>query len=251
MKIVALADLHISELSREQAAEVIKTASRAGEVLVIAGDITENGTLEEAGMFAQMVNEIKVPVIAVLGNHDYEQEQQDEIKDLLSQAEVKVLDGNSVEINGVGFAGTKGFGGGFDDLQLSPWGERAVKAFVNESVREMLKLESALNRLPNGKKVVITHYAPIKETVSGEPEAIHPFLGSSRLASPVNSLKAMVCFHGHAHHGCHQGKTSTGIPVYNVSLPVLKQAGIKTPYLIYEIDNDQTISTNNQAPINK
>ena len=162
---------------------------------------------------------MKIPILAVLGNHDYESGNAEEVKKILTEARVRVLDGDAVEIHGVGFAGVKGFGGGFGRRTLEPWGEDATKAFVQEAVSEALKLESALARLRTPQRVAVLHYAPIEATVEGEPREIFPFLGSSRLEEPLNRYGVTVAFHGHAHRGAPEGRTSAGIPVYNVAMP--------------------------------
>lgn len=163
-----------------------------------------------------------MPVIAVLGNHDFESGQQDEVKRILVEGGIHLLDGDAHETGGVGFAGVKGFAGGFGQRALGPWGEDALKRFVQEAVDEALKLEAALARLRTPLKVVLLHYAPIEETVRGEPPAIFPFLGSSRLEEPIDRYHAHAVFHGHAHAGTPDGRTKGGIPVYNVALPLLR-----------------------------
>ncbi len=164
----------------------------------------------------------RIPVVAVLGNHDYEAGEVDHVKEILTTAGVRILDGGSCEIHGVGFAGVKGFAGGFGAHALRPWGEDAIKVFVHEAVEEALKLEAALGRLNVAQRIVLLHYAPIEETLRGEPTAIFPFLGSSRLEEPLNRYGAAAVFHGHAHLGTLEGHTSTGVPVFNVCLPLLR-----------------------------
>src|SRR5207245_8274175 len=134
-----------------------------------------------------------------------------------------VLDGTAVEIAGIGFAGAKGFAGGFGDRALQGWGEGATKLCVREAVDDPIKLESALARLRTPCRVVLLHYSPVIDTVDGEPREIYPFLGSSRLEEPVNRYAASVVFHGHAHRGQPEGKTAGGIPVYHVALPLLQR----------------------------
>ncbi|MBT1700682.1 metallophosphoesterase, partial [Fulvivirgaceae bacterium PWU4] len=151
-----------------------------------------------------------------------------------------VLDGEAVVIKDIGFAGVKGFGGGFDNYMLSMFGEGAMKAFVQEAVDEALRLDRALARLDAdhehvSKKVALMHYSPIKETVIGEPEPIFPFLGSSRLSEPLNRRQVVAAFHGHAHVGTLEGKTSTGVRVFNVSKPILVKAGYKCPFYMLEV----------------
>jgi len=150
---------------------------------------------------------------------------------ILVEAGVQMLDGDSVEVQGVGFVGVKGFCGGFGRRTLEPWGEAATKAFVHEAVGEALKLERALARLRTPQRVVLLHYAPIEGTVEGEPREIFPFLGSSRLEEPLNRYEVEAVFHGHAHRGALEGKTRGGIAVYNVAAPLLRRSFPDAPPL--------------------
>ena len=160
----------------------------------------------------------------MLGNHDFHGGHADEITSILRDAGITVLDGDAHEVNGVGFAGVKGFGGGFGPRALGPWGEDTFKRFVHEAVEEALKLEAALARLRTRSRVAVLHYAPVRDTVEGEPLEIYPFLGSSRLEEPINRYEVSAVVHGHAHRGQPEGRTATGVPVYNVSLPLMKSA---------------------------
>jgi Icc-related predicted phosphoesterase len=193
------------------------------DVLLLCGDLTHHGLPDEASALVRELSALRIPVLAVLGNHDHHSNQQDEIKKVLADSSIRLLDGDAVEIGGVGFAGVKGFASGFGRRTLEPWGEALIKEFVREAVDESLKLESALARLRTERRVALLHYAPIAETVEGEPLEIYPFLGSSRLEEPLNRFQVMAAFHGHAHHGAPEGRTSTGVPVYNVSIPLLRQ----------------------------
>ncbi|HEY0749735.1 MAG TPA: metallophosphoesterase, partial [Chitinophagaceae bacterium] len=180
-----------------------------------------------------------IPVVAVLGNHDYEKGRHKLIRQIIQKENVHMLDGEAIIIEGVGFAGVKGFGGGFDNHKLSMFGEGAMKAFVQEAVDEALHLDRALSRLDaeeeNIKKVVLTHYSPIKDTVVGEPEPIYPFLGSSRLSEPLNGRNVVAAFHGHAHIGSLEGETPGGVKVYNVAKPILQKHGYERPFFILEV----------------
>src|SRR5438128_7406767 len=148
-----------------------------------------------------------------------------------------MLDGDSWEDHGVGFAGVRGFCGGFGRGALGPWGEKIVKDFVHEAVQEALKLESALARLTVDHRIVLMHYAPIRATVEGEPPEIFPFLGSSRLEEPLDRFGVQAVFHGHAHHGSPEGRTSAGIPVYNVSMSLMQRHfPTKQAYRVFEIE---------------
>ena len=191
-------------------------------MLALCGDLTDFGLPEEAHL---LVNELSVakglPIVAVLGNHDYEAGKDQEVRKILADAGVIVLDGDSCEVCGVGFAGVKGFCGGFGRGSLGAWGEPAIKAFVQEAVNEAIKLESALARLRTERRVVVMHYSPIAATVEGEPREIFPYLGSSRLEEPLSRYPVDVVFHGHAHRGQTEGRTPAGVPVFNVSLPLM------------------------------
>jgi Icc-related predicted phosphoesterase len=221
LRVAAVADIHFGPRS-ESLSGLLTHAAQNADVLLLCGDITNRGLPEEAEALARELRIVKIPVLAVLGNHDFETDQQKQVSDILSDAGVKMLDGDSVEVRGVGFAGVKGFGGGFGRRALASFGEPAMKAFVRETLEEMLKLEAALARLKTERRVVLLHYSPIQETVEGEPADIFPFLGSSHLEEPLNRYEVTVAFHGHAHLGRAEGKTGKGIPVYNVAEHVLR-----------------------------
>jgi Icc-related predicted phosphoesterase len=189
---------------------------------------------------------VKIPTIAVLGNHDFESNQQTEIVQILKDAGVVTLDGETCEVHGIGFAGIKGFAGGFGRRALGPWGEEIIKKFVHEAVDEALKLESALARLRNDHVVALLHYAPIQATVEGEPCEIYPFLGCSRLEEPLGRYPVTAVFHGHAHHGQPEGRTTKNVPVYNVSLSLMRHLSPERPFRILEVDLT-TVSTERPA----
>jgi Icc-related predicted phosphoesterase len=175
-------------------------------------------------------------VVAVLGNHDVESGKEAEVTQVLADAGVVVLDGDAREVLGVGIAGVKGFGGGFGNRALAPWGEVIIKQFVREAVEEALKLEKALARLRTEQLIVLLHYAPVQQTVDGEPLEIYPFLGSSRLEEPINRYPVSLVFHGHAHRGHAEGTTSSGVPVYNVSMSLLTRAfPHRPPFRVFEL----------------
>ncbi|AFM23157.1 putative phosphoesterase, ICC [Desulfomonile tiedjei DSM 6799] len=229
--LAGMADLHFKRNSQGSLKQVFLEISREADVLLLCGDITEAGYIEEA---RALVDELKAlsnfPVIAVLGNHDFEQGKETEIRKLFRRSGMMVLDGETCEFYGVGFAGVKGFGGGFGNRALQPWGEQIIKQFVNAAIKEATSLESALAKLRTKRKIVLLHYSPIRETVRGEDQEIFPYLGSSRLEDPLNRYSITAVFHGHSHHGTHEGKTANGTPVYNVALGVLARNFPENPF---------------------
>jgi Icc-related predicted phosphoesterase len=228
VRIAAVADLHFGRAGpplRTLFAEAIERS----DVLALCGDLTDNGEPEEARALARALSGASIPTVAVLGNHDFQSGKQGEVSRLLCDAGVHVLDGGSYEVYGVGFAGVKGFAGGFGRRALGPWGEDLIKLFVQEALNEALKLETALARLQTEHRVVLLHYSPIEATVEGEPREIFPYLGSSRLEEPLTRYPVDAVFHGHAHHGTAEGHTRTGVPVYNVSLSLLQRLDPDVP----------------------
>lgn len=224
IRIAAVADLHCAKTSAGVYRPLFEQAAKAADVLLLCGDLTDYGLPEEAEVLAaDLKAALQIPVIAVLGNHDYESGRQEEIAAVLSEAGVVLLNGGTCEFHGIGFAGTKGFAGGFGRGSLGYWGEPAIKAFVQEALNEALKLETAVAHLSTEQRIAILHYAPIRETLEGESPEILPYLGSSRLEEPLGRFPVTAVFHGHAHAGKPEGQTATGTPVYNVSLPVLRQ----------------------------
>jgi Icc-related predicted phosphoesterase len=241
--VAAVADIHCTRTSQGALQRLFAIISERADVLLLCGDLTDYGLPEEAHTLTkELAAAMKLPVVAVLGNHDYECGKQVELQRILADAGVNVLDGDACEVRGIGFAGTKGFAGGFGRGILEPWGEPTIKHFVREAVDEALKLEAALARLHTTRRVAMLHYAPIHATVEGEPPEIFPFLGSGRLEEPLNRYAVTVVFHGHAHHGSPEGRTKGGIPVYNVAVPVLRQAyPDRPPFRIVEIPREQSL----------
>jgi Icc-related predicted phosphoesterase len=225
IRFAAVGDLHCTKESAGTLRGLFAQASEAADALLLCGDLTDYGMPEEAKVLADELSVVSVPIVAVLGNHDYESGVPDEVrKVLMEHAGVRVLDGEAVEIHGVGIAGAKGFCGGFGRGSLGAWGEPAIKAFVNEAIQEALKLESALAKLRTPQRIALLHYSPIAGTVEGEPLEIFPFLGSSRLEDPLVRYPVAAVFHGHAHRGVLEGKTVNGVPVYNVAKPLLQRS---------------------------
>jgi Icc-related predicted phosphoesterase len=239
VRIAAMADMHYKTQAVESLRAVYREIAMAADVLLLCGDLTDYGLPEEAEVVLAELHGLPLPILAVLGNHDYQSDREAEVRSILEGGGIKILDGDSLEIAGVGFAGTKGFGGGFGTRMLEPWGEKMIKLFVQEALDETLKLESALARLRTPHRVVLLHYAPIAGTVRGEPEQILPFLGSSRLEDPINRHGCDVVFHGHAHQGTPEGNSQTGIPVFNVSLSLLRRTfPDRPPFRLFEIALD-------------
>jgi len=242
VRIAAMADIHVKKTSQGAFQSIFARATDEADVLLICGDLTDYGAVEEAKILAKEVtSSLRIPALGVLGNHDVEMGHEDEIVHILTDAGIVILDGDSHEIHGVGFAGVKGFGGGFGRRQLGAWGEKIIKAFVHEAIEEALKLESALARLRTPQKIAVLHYAPIQATVVPEPAEIMPFLGSSRLEDPIDRYRCSAVFHGHAHRGTPEGRTKSNIPVYNVAMPLLQASQPnRPPFRVVEVRIDQS-----------
>lgn len=237
VRVAAVGDLHCTKTSQGTLQPLFAQINQAADVLVLCGDLTDYGLPEEAQMLARELSAaVRIPVIAVLGNHDFESGAPNEIRQILAAAGVNMLDGESCEIEGIGFAGAKGFVGGFGRGALGYWGEPAIKSFVQESIDEALKLESALARLRTPQRIAVLHYAPIRATVEGEPVEIVPYMGSSRLEDPLNRFPVTAVVHGHAHSGTLEGQTGGGVPVYNVAMTLLRKAyPDRPPFRMLEI----------------
>jgi Icc-related predicted phosphoesterase len=239
-RIAAIADLHIGESDKGKWVDFFTEVSKNADVLAICGDLTDTGDESEAHILVGELKACSIPVVGVLGNHDHEKSRHKLIRQVMqNHPNVHILDGEATVVAGIGFAGVKGFGGGFDNHMLSMFGEGAMKSFVQEAVEEALHLDRALARLDQEhkdiKKVALLHYSPIKETVQGEPEQIFPFLGSSRLAEPLSRRNVEVVFHGHAHIGVLEGSIGGKVKVFNVARHVLQKSGYGKPYFLYEI----------------
>jgi Icc-related predicted phosphoesterase len=237
VRVAAVGDIHAKKNSRGLIRPLFESADAFADVLVLCGDLTDYGLPEEARVLVdELAVASKLPIVAVLGNHDFESGCEDEVRRILVDAGIILLDGDAVEVRGIGFAGARGFAGGFGRGTLGAWGEKAVKAFVQEAVDEALKLESALARLRTESRVAVLHYAPIRATVENEPPEIYPFLGCGRLEEPLNRYPVTAVVHGHAHNGSPEGRTATGVPVYNVSLPLMRRTRPDgPPFLVLEL----------------
>lgn len=237
VRIAAVADIHHGKNSVQGSLQpLFAQITDTADILLLPGDLTDYGSPDEARALArEITSALKIPSVAVLGNHDCESGQQAEVSKILADAGVVMLDGDSTEIHGVGFAGVKGFCGGFGRRALGPWGEEIIKHFVREAVDEALKLESALARLRTRRLVAVLHYSPIQATVEGEPPEIFPFLGCSRLEEPIGRYPVSAVFHGHAHHGQPEGLTARNVPVYNVSASLMKELFPDRPFRVVEV----------------
>lgn len=236
VRIAALADLHCSKTSQGAFQPLFARIADSADLLLLAGDLTDYGLPEEARVLAKEITALRIPAVAVLGNHDVESSKHDEVTQILTDAGITMLDGDGREIKGIGIAGVKGFGGGFGKRALGPWGEQIIKQFVHEAVNEALKLESALARLHTQTRIALMHYSPVQATVEGEPPEIYPFLGSSRLEEPLSRYHVSLVLHGHAHRGQPQGATKNNVPVYNVSMPLLTRLfPDRPPFRVFEL----------------
>src|SRR5438270_7355468 len=235
MRIAAIADLHFSPQSYDRIRDSMGRLRDEADLLILAGDLTNLGKPEEMESMLASFMRLRVPIVAVLGNHDFESGKQEELAKMMTAEGVKVLDGSGYERDGVGLAGIKGFIGGFGRGVLTAFGEPEVKALVQTAIDETLKLERALSMLRTEKRVVVTHYSPVVDTVRGEPEQIFPYLGSGRLAEVIDRHQAILAVHGHAHHGALEGKTMGGVPVYNVALPLLMARTPAAPYRLFNV----------------
>jgi Icc-related predicted phosphoesterase len=236
VRVAALADLHCTKSSQGAFQNLFSRVSEAADVVVIGGDLTDYGLPEEARVLAKEIAALRIPAAAVLGNHDVESGKADEVRRILTDAGLAVLDGDACELRGIGIAGVKGFGGGFGKRALGPWGETIIKQFVREAVDEALKLEAALARLRTPNLIALLHYSPIQQTCEGEPPEIFPFLGSSRLEEPLGRYPVTLVVHGHAHRGQLEGRTASGAPVYNVSMALLTRTfGDRPPFRVFEV----------------
>ena len=236
VRLAAISDIHYSKSSAGSFQPLFSQIADSADVLVLCGDLTDYGLAEEARILAKDLAPVKIPMVGVLGNHDFEASQEREIAQVLTDVGVHLLDGDTWEFRGVGFAGVRGFCGGFGRGALGPWGEKIIKDFVHEAVQEALKLESALARLSSDHRIALMHYSPIRTTVEGESPEIFPFLGSSRLEDPLSRFDVTAVFHGHAHKGSPEGKTQTGIPVYNVAHTVLRASyPDRPPFRLFEV----------------
>ncbi|MFC9897947.1 metallophosphoesterase [Nocardia sp. NPDC127579] len=234
MRIAAVGDVHLGAESAGQLRPALRELPERADALLLAGDLTRHGTLDEARVVAEEFTDLGVPVIAVLGNHDHHSDQQDRIAALLGEYGITVLEGSSttLSIDGrtLGIAGCKGFGGGFAGKCASVFGERLMREFAGHTVEVAESLRGTLAELHTDVRVVLTHYSPVSDTLHGEPPEIYPFLGSYLLGEPIDEFGVDLALHGHAHAGTERGTTPGGIRVRNVAEPVIRAA-----YAVYEL----------------
>lgn len=235
MRIAAVGDLHAGRATTREQIAHLREVGHDADLLLLAGDLTDHGDPAEAAILAEELRRVRVPIVTVLGNHDFERGRPFAVIDVLEQAGVRVLDGTSITFGDVGIAGVKGFGGGFDPRHLGAFGERVLKDFVAEVDAEADKLEASLNRLRTRYRVALLHYSPVTDTLQGEPREIYPFMGSSKLASVIDRCGATFVVHGHAHAGSFAGRTPKGIPVYNVAAKVLRRATPPRSYAVFDL----------------
>jgi uncharacterized protein len=248
VRIAAVGDFHCGEEDAGRYREAFARVNTEADVLVLAGDLTRRGTPAEMRVVTQELADVRIPILAVLGNHDHESGHVEEGMAILRERGVHLLDGEPFELDEtVGFAGVKGFMGGFGRFTLTAFGEGETKAFVGTSLEEAQRLEFALRRLSTPTRVVVLHYAPTMETVVGEPEQIFPFLGNDRLAEPIDRFGAAVVFHGHAHHGTFRGRTAGGVPVFNVSHALIRQEGAGEMYFLYDVQRKRAVEAEEMA----
>jgi Icc-related predicted phosphoesterase len=235
MRIAASADLHFTPQSYAKLKDQFERVRNEADVLVLAGDLTNYGQPDEMEPLLNVLVRLRLPTVVVLGNHDYESGKEEELRRMLGNGGIKVLDGSGYERDGIGFAGTKGFVGGFGRGVLTAFGEREIKEFVRASVEEAMKLERGMSQLRTQKRVIVVHYSPIAETVQGEAPEIFPFMGTSRLAEVIDRHGADLVLHGHAHHGKLQGRTVGGVPVHNVAISLLQAQQPSMVYRVFDV----------------
>jgi Icc-related predicted phosphoesterase len=235
MRVAATADLHFTPQRYDALRDQFSRVGDEADVLVVAGDLTNYGQTEEMEPLANALVRLRVPVIVVLGNHDYENGKESDLMRMMTAEGIKVLDGSAYERDGVGFAGTKGFVGGFGRGMLTAFGEPEIKNFVRAGIDEAVKLERAMSQLRTTKRVVVLHYSPIAATVVGEAPEIYPFLGTSRLAEVIDRHGADLVLHGHAHNGRLDGSTTAGIAVHNVAITLLQARTPPATYRIFDV----------------
>ena len=238
IRVAAVGDVHLGLDSAGTLSPHLQNISDRADLFLIAGDLTRHGDAEEAAVLAGELRDVEIPVVCVLGNHDYHSDQEDLVRKVLEESDITVLEGERAvfEVNGlrVGVAGTKGFGGGFPGAAASDFGEPEMKAFVGHSRKLAATLEENLTALDTDVTIALTHFSPVEDTLRGERLEIWPFLGSYFLAEAIDRGRADLALHGHAHVGSEKGRTPGGVPVRNVAQPVIQHA-----YKVYCVGDDE------------
>lgn len=243
IRLAAVGDIHCGVETRDEVRSQFSTVGDHADALLLAGDLTRLGTPAEAEALAHALSPLRgMPMAAVLGNHDFHSDHQDEIRSIVGDAGVDVLEGRSVvwEVDGstVGVAGMKGFGGGFEGTHATAFGEPEMRAFAFHTQTLAGQLDACLAGLTADVRVLLLHYSPIRDTLSGEPREIFPFLGSYLFAELADAHGVDLVLHGHAHRGVERGRTPGGIPVRNVAQAVLQQG-----YAVYTVDPADRVTT--------
>jgi Icc-related predicted phosphoesterase len=242
IRIATIADVHFSQTTDGLLRPYWSSLHECADLFLIGGDLTTHGGADQVAALARELSYVRVPIVAVLGNHDYHSNQDKEVRKILEAAGVIVLEGTNttftIGAESIGIAGTSGFGGGFAGACGSSFGEPEMKAFIGHTERLANSLEAALSDLKTDFRVALLHYSPVKDTITGERLEIYPFLGSYLFAEAVDRTGADLIIHGHAHHGQEKGITAGGVPVRNVALPVLRRA-----YAIYNLEKAAHSST--------
>ena len=246
VRIAAVGDIHVGLDSCGRVGSGLAGAADCADVLLLAGDLTRSGLYAEAEVLVDELSGIKVPVVAVLGNHDVHADEGERITSLLRSGGIHVLEGETVELEiddmSLGVAGVIGFGGGFAGRCASDFGEPEMKAFVRRTIDSARRLETALGELDSDVRVALMHYSPVVDTLGREPLEIHAFLGSYLLAEAVDRVGADLVLHGHAHRGSERGMTPGGVRVRNVAQPV-----IGAPFRVFEIGGEPAHSTSGSS----
>jgi Icc-related predicted phosphoesterase len=240
VRVAAVGDVHMDVDVLGRFRPALGELGGCADMLLLAGDLTRHGTPEEAKCVATEFAGLDVPVVAVLGNHDHHSDRPQEVTRILSDAGITVLEGETcaIDVDGVrvSIAGATGFGGGFAGRCVSEFGEPQTKAFARYGAEQARRLATALEAASGDVRIALTHYAPVPETLVGEPPEIYPFLGSFLLAEAVDAAGAALSLHGHAHAGSPCGTTPGGVPVRNVAHPVIDRA-----YALFHLDVDPAV----------
>lgn len=236
IKIAAIGDTHVTERSVGMYQTLFQEISSKADILLLCGDLTDHGLPHEAEILKTELHACTIPKIAVLGNHDHNNNQEDEIREILRSGEVVFVEDEAFVFQNIGFTGVKGFSGGYGKYILGAFGEKALKVFVDEAIAEAEMLERNITRIENMQKIVVlSHYSPTPSTLKGESPEIFPFLGTSRLEEVIDRYDIAAAFHGHAHYGTPEGKTLKNTPVYNVAYPLMQKTFPDNPYRLVEL----------------